>query len=135
MALSVCTWSAPTASTLSSGGQSVAWLIELRDCCLSMAQFPARSKSICKGILRVRDFTLHELPDPPVSEVHRSLSVGPASRSRNSPMHKIRKTVGIDLGTTNSVIAVLDPTDSVILTGRDEAGHTTFPSLVGYEDA
>src|SRR5215831_15003331 len=49
-------------------------------------------------------------------------------------MHKIRKTVGIDLGTTNSVIAVLDPTDSVIVTGQDEAGRRTFPSIVGYEN-
>jgi molecular chaperone DnaK len=49
-------------------------------------------------------------------------------------MHKLRKTVGIDLGTTNSVIAVLDPTDSVIITGQDEAEHRTFPSLVGYAD-
>ena len=48
-------------------------------------------------------------------------------------MHKIRKTVGIDLGTTNSVIAVLDPTDSVIITGQDEAGRKIFPSVVGYE--
>jgi molecular chaperone DnaK len=45
---------------------------------------------------------------------------------------RIRKTVGIDLGTTNSVIAVLDPTDSALITGQDEAGHRTFPSLVGY---
>jgi molecular chaperone DnaK len=45
---------------------------------------------------------------------------------------KIRKTVGIDLGTTNSVIALLDPTDSVLLTGQDEQGRKTFPSLVGY---
>ncbi|HZY84715.1 MAG TPA: Hsp70 family protein, partial [Gemmataceae bacterium] len=45
---------------------------------------------------------------------------------------KVRKTVGIDLGTTNSVIAVLDATDSALLTGRDEQGRTTFPSLVGY---
>src|SRR5947209_17556588 len=40
---------------------------------------------------------------------------------------RIRKAVGIDLGTTNSVIALLDPTDSVILTGQDEAGRRTFP--------
>jgi molecular chaperone DnaK len=46
---------------------------------------------------------------------------------------KIRKTVGIDLRTTNSVIAVLDPTDSYLITGRDEAGHQTFPSVVGYQ--
>jgi molecular chaperone DnaK len=43
----------------------------------------------------------------------------------------IRKCAGIDLGTTNSVIALLDPTDSVLLTGQDEHGHRTFPSLVG----
>jgi molecular chaperone DnaK len=44
---------------------------------------------------------------------------------------RIRKTVGIDLGTTNSVIALLDPTDSVILTGHDHLGRCTFPSVVG----
>ena len=45
---------------------------------------------------------------------------------------KIRKTVGIDLGTTNSVIALLDPTDSTLITGRDEHGRMTFPSIVGW---
>ncbi len=43
-----------------------------------------------------------------------------------------RKTVGIDLGTTNSVIALLDPTDSQLITGVDEQGRKTFPSVVGY---
>jgi molecular chaperone DnaK len=51
--------------------------------------------------------------------------------SSPSPL-RIRKTVGIDLGTTNSVIALLDPTDSTLITGEDEHGHRTFPSLVGY---
>jgi molecular chaperone DnaK len=46
---------------------------------------------------------------------------------------KIRKTVGIDLGTTNSVIALLDPTDTTIITGKDEQGRKTFPSVVGYQ--
>ena len=46
---------------------------------------------------------------------------------------KIRKTVGIDLGTTNSVIALLDATDSALITGRDEQGRMTFPSVVGYD--
>jgi molecular chaperone DnaK len=46
---------------------------------------------------------------------------------------RIRKTVGIDLGTTNSVISLLDPTDSQLLIGQDEQGHRTFPSLVGYD--
>jgi molecular chaperone DnaK len=45
---------------------------------------------------------------------------------------RIRKAVGIDLGTTNSVIALLDATDSRLLTGRDEQGRMTFPSVVGY---
>src|SRR5436309_13722548 len=44
----------------------------------------------------------------------------------------VSKTVGIDLGTTNSVIALLGPTDSDIITGHDEQGRMTFPSLVGY---
>jgi molecular chaperone DnaK len=45
---------------------------------------------------------------------------------------RIRKTLGIDLGTTNSVVALLDATDSALVTGRDEQGRTTFPSLVGW---
>jgi molecular chaperone DnaK len=49
------------------------------------------------------------------------------------PVMKIRKTVGIDLGTTNSVIALVDPTDSAIITGQDEQGRKTFPSVVGYQ--
>jgi molecular chaperone DnaK len=45
---------------------------------------------------------------------------------------RLRKTLGIDLGTTNSVIALLDATDSALLTGRDEQGRMTFPSVVGW---
>jgi molecular chaperone DnaK len=45
---------------------------------------------------------------------------------------RVHKTVGIDLGTTNSVIAVLDATDSALITGEDEQGRKTFPSVVGY---
>jgi molecular chaperone DnaK len=45
---------------------------------------------------------------------------------------RIRKTVGIDLGTTNSVIALLDATHTALITGRDEQRRMTFPSLVGY---
>jgi molecular chaperone DnaK len=44
----------------------------------------------------------------------------------------IRKTVGIDLGTTNSVIALLDAADSALLTGVDENGRATYPSVVGW---
>src|SRR5262249_37081630 len=43
---------------------------------------------------------------------------------------RIRKTLGIDLGTTNSVIALLDPTDSALITGRDDLGHATLPSVL-----
>ena len=46
---------------------------------------------------------------------------------------KIRKTVGIDLGTTNSVIALLDATDSSLITGHDDQGRQTIPSVVGYD--
>ena len=52
--------------------------------------------------------------------------------SAASSPHKIRKTIGIDLGTTNSVIAFLDLTDSTLITGVDERGRMTFPSVVGY---
>src|SRR5579884_1615001 len=44
----------------------------------------------------------------------------------------IRKTVGVDLGTTNSVIALLDPVDAALVTGRDEQDRMTFPSVVGW---
>src|SRR5262249_16455058 len=33
---------------------------------------------------------------------------------------------------TNSVIAVLNATDSALITGSDEQGRSTIPSLVGY---
>jgi molecular chaperone DnaK len=52
-----------------------------------------------------------------------------------APLHasvRVRKTLGIDLGTTNSVIALLDPSDSTILTGQDEHGRRTFPSQVAW---
>src|SRR5262245_269780 len=48
---------------------------------------------------------------------------------------RIRKPVGIDLGTTNSVIALLDDRGSDLLTGRDEQGRVIFPSLVGHDPA
>src|SRR5262249_49732159 len=38
----------------------------------------------------------------------------------------------IDLGTTNSVIALLDPTDSALVTAADEHGHKTFPSVLAH---
>jgi molecular chaperone DnaK len=56
----------------------------------------------------------------------------PSSSRPPDVKHKIRKTVGIDFGTTNSVIALLDPTDSLLVTGQDEHGCKTFPSVLGY---
>lgn len=44
----------------------------------------------------------------------------------------IRRTVGIDLGTTNSVIALLDGPTGVFRPATDDQGHATFPSLLGY---
>ena len=48
---------------------------------------------------------------------------------------RVRKTIGIDLGTTNSVIALFDGATSTLRTGRDEQGRQTFPSLVGWNSA
>ncbi len=45
---------------------------------------------------------------------------------------KVRRTVGIDLGTTNSVIALLDAADAALLTGADDQGRMTFPSVLGW---
>jgi molecular chaperone DnaK len=46
---------------------------------------------------------------------------------------QIRQPVGIDLGTTNSVIALLDVVGGRLLTGRDEQGYTTLPSVVTWD--
>jgi molecular chaperone DnaK len=53
----------------------------------------------------------------------------------SSPAPRIRQTLGIDLGTTNSVIALLDAPATRLITGRDDHGRMTFPSLVGYDPA
>jgi molecular chaperone DnaK len=52
----------------------------------------------------------------------------------SSSSYKIRKTIGIDLGTTNSVIAMLDTSGSLLLTGGDEHGRMTVPSVVAWDD-
>ena len=42
----------------------------------------------------------------------------------------ISKAIGIDLGTTNSVVAILDPTDTEIIIHRNPAKRETTPSCV-----
>src|SRR5690242_14105423 len=47
------------------------------------------------------------------------------------PKQLISKAIGIDLGTTNSVVAILDPTDTQIVVHRDPASkRETTPSCV-----
>jgi molecular chaperone DnaK len=45
----------------------------------------------------------------------------------------LRRTLGIDLGTTNSVIACLDDASGTLLTGHDEQGRRTLPSVVAWD--
>jgi molecular chaperone DnaK len=58
--------------------------------------------------------------------------------SSNIPF-RIRRTVGIDLGNTSSVIAMLDETGSVLLTGHDfpsssDTPSLTYPSCLAWDD-
>ncbi len=46
---------------------------------------------------------------------------------------RICKTVGIDLGATCSAIALLDATDTAIVTGVDDEGAALFPSAVALD--
>ena len=46
---------------------------------------------------------------------------------------KISKVVGIDLGTTNSVIALIGPDNKTILCSTDAQGRRTFPSAVVWD--
>ena len=48
---------------------------------------------------------------------------------------RVRKALGIDLGTTNSVVSLLDPAGRRLLTGHDEQGRATFPSVVAWDEA
>lgn len=47
---------------------------------------------------------------------------------------RIHRAVGIDLGTTNSVIAVLDDTGVNLVTGVSDQGRRSFPSIVAWDD-
>lgn len=46
---------------------------------------------------------------------------------------KISKAVGIDLGTTNSVIAMIGRDNEEIICRTDRSGRRTFPSVVAYD--
>ena len=46
---------------------------------------------------------------------------------------KISKAVGIDLGTTNSVIAMVGNDNKTIICRTDKTGQKTFPSVVVYD--
>ncbi len=56
-------------------------------------------------------------------------SEGPARRNQNKEFH-MAKAVGIDLGTTNSVVSVLEAGEPVVIPNA-EGGRTT-PSVVGF---
>lgn len=45
---------------------------------------------------------------------------------------RLRRTLGIDLGTTNSVIACLDDSTDTLLTGHDTLNNHLMPSLVAW---
>ena len=42
----------------------------------------------------------------------------------------LSRTIGIDLGTTNSAVAMLGPNERDLVLGRDGQGRTTLPSCV-----
>jgi molecular chaperone DnaK len=47
-------------------------------------------------------------------------------------MAKTKKIIGIDLGTTNSVVAVMEGGEAKVITNRD--GHRVTPSVVGFAE-
>ncbi len=47
---------------------------------------------------------------------------------------KISKGIGIDLGTTNSCVAMMDLIDSTIMMSQDKHGVATTPSCVWYDE-
>ncbi|MCX6627083.1 MAG: Hsp70 family protein, partial [Candidatus Solibacter sp.] len=47
---------------------------------------------------------------------------------------KIRRTVGIDLGTTNSCVGVMNETQSQVILFETEAGSSTTPSCVWFDE-
>lgn len=45
----------------------------------------------------------------------------------------LSRPIGIDLGTTNSAVAILDPNERDLIVGRDAQGRTTTPSCVWWD--
>ena len=46
---------------------------------------------------------------------------------------KLRRALGIDLGTTNSAVALMNPTGTEVILARDAFGRGTIPSMVGWD--
>src|SRR5207249_1839698 len=100
--------------------------------CLSRPRTNAQAEGGKPGRKRVR-----VPPSPPAEDTFALATARPMPHNKKSHnlstseargSMKIRKTLGIDLGTTNSVLALLDPTDSALITATDDQGHKTFPS-------
>ncbi|MBY0228533.1 MAG: Hsp70 family protein [Gemmataceae bacterium] len=47
---------------------------------------------------------------------------------------RLRKALGIDLGTTNSVVSLLDPSGRRLRTGLDDEGRAILPSLIAWDE-
>src|SRR5690606_19874427 len=61
-----------------------------------------------------------------------AVTVPAAWRPRQRGVSKMAKAVGIDLGTTNSVIAVMEGGEPVVLVNSE--GNRTTPSVVAFKD-
>ena len=46
---------------------------------------------------------------------------------------KLRRALGIDLGTTNSAVALMNPTGTEVILAQDAFGRGTLPSMVGWD--
>ena len=47
--------------------------------------------------------------------------------------NKVSRVVGIDLGTTNSVIAMMGPDSNEIIVNTDKNKRRTFPSVLAFD--
>jgi molecular chaperone DnaK len=69
------------------------------------------------------------LHKPNIAKARGTRAENDPGRSVAAP--RLRITVGIDLGTTNSVVALLDPTTGSLITGQDNRGRQTLSSAIG----